>query len=65
MAFIKEVIKTDEQKKFFSYVKEYSSKVMGLIEKNITKAQCVKKLNSTHNSIEEIIIEELYDWREE
>ena len=46
-------------------VKEYSSKVMGLIEKNITKAQCVKKLNSTHNSIEEIIIEELYDWREE
>ena len=58
-------VSIDEQKKFFSYVKEYSSKVMGLIEKNITKAQCVKKLNSTHNSIEEIIIEELYDWREE
>ena len=58
-------VSIDEQKQFFSYVKEYSSKVMGLIEKNITKAQCVKKLNSTHNSIEEIIIEELYDWREE
>lgn len=58
-------ISIDEQKQFYSYIKEYGSKVVDFFEKDITMEQCIKELKVMPNSIEETIIEEIYDWRGE
>lgn len=58
-------VSIDEQKQFYSYIKEYGLKVEDFLEKNITMEQCIKGLGVIHNSIEETIIEEIYNWRGE
>lgn len=56
-------VSIDEQKQFYSYIKEYGSKVVDFLEKDITIEQCIKELKVLPDSVEETIIEEIYDWR--
>lgn len=58
-------VTVEEQKRFYSYIKEFGGKVLSVMEKNKTMVECIKELNAKPNSVEETIIEELYDWRGE
>lgn len=58
-------VSIEEQKEFYSYIKEYGLKVVDFLEKNLTMEQCIKELEVIPNSIEETIIEEIYNWRGE
>ena len=53
-------ISEKDQKDFYEYVKIYINKVIENIDKN-TLEQCKKKLKVEKNSIEEMIIDEIYD----
>ena len=53
-------ISEKDQKDFYEYVKIYINKVIENIDKN-TLEQCKKKLKVMKNSIEEMIIDEIYD----
>lgn len=52
------------QKEFFEYVKQYMSKVYEKLKDKKTLENCKKELNIENNSLEEVIAEEIYDWRE-
>ena len=58
-------VSIDEQKQFYSYIKEYGLKVVDFLKKDITMEQCIKELKVLPDSIEKTIIEEIYDWRGE
>lgn len=53
-------ISEKDQKDFYEYVKKYINKVIENIDKN-TLEQCKKKLKVEKNSIEEMIIDEIYE----
>lgn len=53
-------ISEKDQKDFYEYVKIYINKVIENIDKN-TLEQCKKKLKVEKNSIEEMIIDEIYE----
>jgi len=53
-------ISEQDQKDFYEYVKKYINKVIENIDKN-TLEQCKKKLKVEKNSIEEMIIDEIYE----
>lgn len=53
-------INEQDQKDFYEYVKKYINKVIENIDKN-TLEQCKKKLKVEKNSIEEMIIDEIYE----
>lgn len=53
-------ISEQDQKDFYEYVKIYINKVIENIDKN-TLEQCKKKLKVEKNSIEEMIIDEIYE----
>lgn len=57
-------VSINEQKEFYSYIKEYGAKVVDCLERDVRKEQCIKELKVVPDSIEETIIEEIYDWRE-
>lgn len=54
----------DEQKQFFSYIKEYGAKVVGFLEEGKNMEQCMQEMKVEPDSVEETIIEEIYDWRD-
>ena len=56
-------VSMDEQKDFFAYIKEYGSKVFSFLENDKSMEQCMKELKVESGSVEETIIEEIYDWR--
>lgn len=58
-------VSIDKQREFYSYVKEYESKVVSFIKKDINVDQCMRELKADPGSIEETIIKEIYDWRDE
>lgn len=53
-------ISEEDQKDFYEYVKKYINKVIENIEDN-TSDKCKKKLKVKKNSIEEMIIDEIYE----
>lgn len=57
-------VSIDEQKEFFSYIKEYGTKVVSFLEKDKNMEQCMKELKVESGSVEETIIEEIYDRRD-
>ena len=57
-------VSMDKQKDFFAYIKEYGSKVFSFLEKDKSMEQCMKELKVESGSVEETIIEEIYDWRD-
>ena len=54
-------ISEQDQKKFYEYVKEYMFKVAEFIKINVSIEKCKKDLKAEKYSIEEIIIEEMYE----
>ena len=57
-------VTVEEQERFYSYIKVYGGKVISVLEKNKTLEECIHVLNAKPYSVEETIIEEIYDWRE-
>lgn len=57
-------VTVEEQERFYSYIKVYGEKVISVLEKNKTMEECIQELNAKPYSVEETIIEEIYDWRE-
>ena len=57
-------VSMDEQKQFFSYIKEYGAKVVSFLEEGKNMEQCMQELKVEPDSVEETIIEEIYDWRD-
>ena len=51
------------QKDFFKYVKQSMVKVYEKLKDKKTLEDCKKELKIENNSLEEIIAEEMYDWR--
>ncbi len=57
-------VSMDEQKEFFSYIKEYGVKVVSFLEEGKNMEQCMQEMKVEPNSVEETIVEEIYDWRD-
>lgn len=57
-------VSMDEQKQFFSYIKEYGAKVVSFLEEGKNMEQCMQEMKVEPDSVEETIIEEIYDWRD-
>ncbi len=57
-------VSMDEQKQFFSYIKEYGAKVVSFLEEGKNMKQCMQEMKVEPDSVEETIIEEIYDWRD-
>lgn len=57
-------VSMDEQKQFFSYIKEYGAKVISFLEEGKNMEQCMQEMKVEPDSVEETIIEEIYDWRD-
>lgn len=57
-------VSMDEQKLFFSYIKEYGAKVVSFLEEGKNMEQCMQEMKVEPDSVEETIIEEIYDWRD-
>jgi len=53
----------DYQKDFYSYVEEYIYKVVKMYRDNISIDECKITLNALSDSIEEIIVDKIYNWR--
>lgn len=56
-------VSIDYQKDFFEYVKKYMMKVYEQLKDKKNLEECKKELKIENNSIEEVIAEEMYDWR--
>ncbi len=56
-------VSIDYQKDFFKYVKQYMVKVYEKLKDKKNLEDCKKELKIENNSVEEIIAEEMYDWR--
>ena len=54
-------ISEQDQKDFYEYVKEYMLKVAEFIKSNVSIEKCKKDLKAEKYSVEEIIIEEMYE----
>lgn len=54
-------ISEQDQKAFYEYVKEYMLKVAEFIKNNVSIEKCKKDLKAEKYSVEEIIIEEMYE----
>ena len=54
-------ISEQDQKYFYEYVKEYMLKVAEFIKNNVLIEKCKKDLKAEKYSVEEIIIEEMYE----
>lgn len=50
-----------EEKEFYLYVKEYLKKVVEFINNDVSIEDCKKKLKIKKDSVEETIVEELYE----
>lgn len=57
-------VSMDEQKEFFSYIKEYGVKIVSFLEEGKNMEQCMQEMKVEPNSVEETIVEEIYDWRD-
>lgn len=57
-------VSMDEQKQFFSYIKEYGANVVSFLEEGKNMKQCMQEMKVEPDSVEETIIEEIYDWRD-
>ena len=57
-------VSIDIQKEFFEYVQQYMIKVYEKMKDKKILEECKKELKIENNSIEEIIAEEMYEWRE-
>ena len=57
-------VSIDIQKEFFEYVQQYMIKVYEKMKAKKILEECKKELKIENNSIEEIIAEEMYEWRE-
>jgi uncharacterized membrane protein YraQ (UPF0718 family) len=56
-------VNVNYQKDFFEYVKQYMVKVYEKQKNEKDLEECKKELKIENNSIEEVIVEEMYDWR--
>lgn len=56
-------VSIDIQKEFFEYVQQYMIKVYEKMKAKKILEECKKELKIENNSIEEVIAEEMYDWR--
>lgn len=56
-------VNIEYQKEFFNYVKEFMIKAAEKCKDDISFERYKKELDVKENSIEEIIAEEIYDWR--
>lgn len=56
-------ISIEYQKEFYDYVKQYMFKIYEKMKDKKTLEECKKELNIRNYSPEEIIAEEMYDWR--
>ena len=54
-------VSIDEQKDFFCYIKEYVSKVESFLEKDKNMEQCLQELKVEPSSVEEKIVEKIYN----
>ena len=54
-------ISEQDQKDFYEYVKEYMLKVVEIIKSNVSIEKCKKNLKVEKYSVEEIIIDEVYE----
>lgn len=54
-------ISEQDQKDFYEYVKEYILKVVEIVDSNISIEQCKRKLKVEKYSVEEMIVDEIYE----
>jgi len=58
-------VSMDKQKEFYTYVKDYGGKVSEILIEGKSDEECKEILKCEQDSIEEDIIDQIYDWRGE